>query len=112
MEGGMVRSTGEVQADIALTRRAIEHELDVLHRRLPKRRWLSYVWLASGLAIGVVVSRAPFLTVVNQGLRLAQFGASIMATVAMIDNVLAQSRQRRHRAFLDPSKAGVNEVRR
>ncbi len=108
----MARSTGEVQADIALTRRAIEHELDVLHRRLPKRWWLSYAWLAGGLAVGVVFSRAPLFSVVNQGLRLMQFGASIMATVAMIEGVLAQSRHRRRRPVLGPGGDGANEVQR
>jgi hypothetical protein len=42
----MARSTGEVQADIAVMRRVIERKLDTLHDRLHARWWLSYAWVA------------------------------------------------------------------
>jgi hypothetical protein len=89
----MARNAGAVQADIALTRRDIEHELDVLHSRVPKREWLAYAWLAGGLALGVLFSRAPILTVATRGLRLMEVSATLMGAVAMLaDQLVARTR--------------------
>ena len=86
----MARSSGEVQADIALTRRVIEHELDALHRRVPARWWLSYAWLAGGLAVGVLLSRAPILAVLNQSMRVAQVVTTLLGTTAFIDRTVTR----------------------
>jgi hypothetical protein len=83
----MARSSGEVQADIALTRQVIERELDALHRRVPKRWWLAYAWLAGGLVVGVMLSRAPLLVVLSQAVRAAELGAALLGTVAMIERM-------------------------
>lgn len=51
----MARSAGEVQAEIALTRRGIERELDAPHRRVPQRWWVSYAWMGAGMALGLLL---------------------------------------------------------
>jgi hypothetical protein len=85
----MARSAGEVKADIALTRQVIERDLDALHLRVPKRSWVSYSWLAGGVAAGLLLSQAPLLTLVNGGLRIAQLGTAILAMVGTLERVLA-----------------------
>ena len=84
----MARSTGEVQADIALMRRAIERKLDALHDRLPARWWLSYAWLAGGFATGLLLSRVPLLAMTASALRLAQLGLGLVATMKSVQHVL------------------------
>jgi hypothetical protein len=106
----MARSSGEVQADIALTREVIERELDALHRRVPKRWWLSYAWLAGGLAAGVLLSRAPLFAVVSQGVRMIEFGAALMGTVAMLERALAARPKPRPEGFLDGYHETTNRI--
>jgi hypothetical protein len=91
----MARRPGEVQADIALTRQVIERELDALHRRVPKRWWLSYAWMGGGVAVGVLLSRAPLIAVMTQGIRLIQFGAALMGAITMVERVVAERSERR-----------------
>ena len=45
----MARSTAEIQAEIAVTRRLIEKQLDAVRRRLPDRWWTPYAVLAGAL---------------------------------------------------------------
>lgn len=92
----MARSAGEVKTDIALTRQGIQRDLEALHRHVPKRSWLSYAWLAGGLAVGMGLSRVPVLAVVSQGLRMIQFAATLMGIVAMFEPILAEVRAGRH----------------
>lgn len=84
----MARSTGEVQADIALMRRVIERKLDALHSHLPKRWWLSYAWLAGGLGGGLLLSQVPLLALTASTLRLVQVGLGLVATVKSVQHVL------------------------
>ena len=53
----MARSPAEIQADIAVTRRVIEHQLDSIQRKVPNRWWTRYAVLAGALATGFVLSR-------------------------------------------------------
>jgi hypothetical protein len=94
----MARSAGEVKADIALTRAVIERDLEALHRHVPKRSWLSYTLLAGGVVAGLLLSRTPLLTVVSQGLRLIQLGATTMGIVATLESVLTGTRSGRRGA--------------
>jgi hypothetical protein len=80
----MARSAGEVKADIALTRAEIERDLEALHRRVPKRSWVAYAWLAGGLTVGLMLSGTPVLTVVARGLRLVELGGTLMGLVALL----------------------------
>jgi hypothetical protein len=88
----MARSAGEVKADIALTRAEIERDLEALHRRVPKRSWVSYSWLAGGLAVGLMLSGMPVLALVSRGLRIVELGATIMGIVAMLKGPPDESR--------------------
>ena len=46
----MARSPAEIQADIALTRRVIEHQLDALSRRVPNPHWVPWLAVAGTVA--------------------------------------------------------------
>jgi hypothetical protein len=72
-------------------RRVIERELDSLHRRLPKRWWLSYAWLGGGLGVGLALSQLPLVTALGSAVRLAQLGIGLAATVKSMQRVLARS---------------------
>lgn len=91
----MARSTVEIQADIALTRQAIERRLDEVERMIPRRWWSPYVLVLSGLAVGVLLSRLPLLNVLGTGARTVQTGLSVAGTLAAVDRFLAEQRARR-----------------
>ena len=55
----MARSPAEIQADIAVTRRVIERQLDALGHVVEGRWWAPYVVVAGGLALGFLMSRMP-----------------------------------------------------
>jgi hypothetical protein len=79
----MARSPAEIQADIALTRRVIEHQLDALSRRVPNTRWMPWLVGAGALGVGLVLSRMPLLRIV---------GLAVAGTVAAVDRFLATRR--------------------
>ena len=86
----MARSTVEIQADIAVTRRLIETQLDGLRRRLPDRWWTPYAMLAGALLAGVIVSRVPMFKLVGTGARTVQAGLAVASTIAAVDRFLAE----------------------
>ena len=96
----MARSPAEIQADIALTRRVIERQLDALTPHV------SLVWrqpwavVAAGLTLGLGLSRIPLLRLIGIGARVVQAGIAIGGTAAAIDRFLAP---RRHRPAADGS---------
>lgn len=90
----MARSPAEIQADIEVTRRLIEHRLDTLRGSVPHRWWTPYALLVGGLAAGVLLSRVPLFRLVGVGTRTVQTGLAMASTVAAVDRFLAE-RQRR-----------------
>jgi hypothetical protein len=86
----MARSTAEIQADIAVTRRQIESQLDGLRRRVPDRWWLPYAVLAGALVTGVVVSRVPVLKLIATGARAVNAGMLVASTVAAVDRFISE----------------------
>jgi hypothetical protein len=94
----MARSTAEIQADIAVTRRLIEGQLDGLRRRLPDRWWVPYAVLAGALVTGVVISRIPVFKLVGTGARAVQTGLTVASTVAAVDRFIAERPARRRAA--------------
>jgi hypothetical protein len=90
----MARSTGEIQADIALTRRLIERQLDSLESKIPRRWWTPYALVAGGLALGLVASRLPLLRLVGTGARTVQTGLSVAGALAAVDRFMAERRGR------------------
>ena len=86
----MARSTAEIHADIAVTRRLIERQLTGLRRRVPDRWWMPYAMLAGALVTGVVVAQVPLLKLVATGARAAQAGLTLASTVAAVDRFMAE----------------------
>jgi hypothetical protein len=89
----MARSPAEIKADIALTRRVIETQLDTLSRKMPRAWWTPWALGAGALVLGVVLSRVPFLKLVGTGARTVQTGITVAGTVAAVDRFLADRRR-------------------
>jgi hypothetical protein len=91
----MARSTAEIQADIAVTRRVIEHQLTALERKVPREWWVPYAVFAGALALGVVMSRVPLTRLLGASARSVQTGLTVASTVAAVDRFLAERRRLR-----------------
>ena len=89
----MARSPAEIQADIALTRRVIETQLESISRKVPRTWWTPWALAAAGVATGLLLSRLPVLKVVGLGARTVQTGITVAGTVAAVDRFLAQRRR-------------------
>ena len=89
----MARSPAEIHADIAATRRVIEHQLDALSHVVDGRWWAPYAVLAVGLAVGFLLSRMPLGRVVGVTARAVQTGLAVAATLAAVDRVVAERRR-------------------
>jgi hypothetical protein len=89
----MARSPAEIQADIALTRRLVERQLDALARRVPHGWWVPYVSVVGALAVGFLLSRVPMLRLVGLGARTMQTGVTVAQTAAMVDRYVAERRR-------------------
>jgi hypothetical protein len=89
----MARSPAEIQADIALTRRLVERQLDAIERRVPRGWWVPYVSVAAALAVGVLLSRVSLLRLVGVGARTMQAGMTVAQTAAMVDRYVAERRR-------------------
>ena len=79
----MARSTAEIQADIAVTRRQIERQLDGLRRRVPDRWWTPYAMLAGALVVLVAAAFAPLFGAAWQHLVIAGGGIVLLAVGAI-----------------------------
>ncbi|PYM24440.1 MAG: hypothetical protein DMD78_08835 [Candidatus Rokuibacteriota bacterium] len=89
----MARDPAQIQADIALTRRVIETQLDALSRKVPRAWWTPWALAAGALVVGLVMSRLPVLKVIGVGARTVQTGLTVAGTVAAVDRFLAQQRR-------------------
>ena len=88
----MARNPVEIQADIAQTRRVIEHQLDALTRRVPHGGWIPWAVGAGGLALGVLLSRVPMLRAIGLAARTVQAAIAVAGTVAAVDRFLIERR--------------------
>src|SRR5207244_3042708 len=88
-ELAMARSTAEIQAEIAVTRRLIEQRLEVLRRRVPDRWWVSYAVIAGALVVGAVLSRVPMLKLIGTGARAVEAGLTVASTGPAADRLMA-----------------------
>ena len=88
----MARSTAEIQADIALTRRLIERQLDAIERRVPRAWWTPYAVFAGAVVLGVILSRVPMLRLVETGAKGVRTGLTVATTVAAVDRFVAERR--------------------
>jgi hypothetical protein len=91
----MARSPAEIQADIALTRRVIERQLDALTPHVPRAWWAPWLAAAGALGAGFVLSKLPMLRLVRVGARAVQTGVAVAGTVAAVDRFLVEQRRRR-----------------
>jgi len=90
----MARSRAEIQADIALTRRVIERQLDALTPRVSIMWRQPSVVVTAGLTVGLALSRIPLLRLVGAGARVAQAAIAVAGTAAAVDRFLTPRRQR------------------
>ncbi len=90
----MARSTAEIQADIAVTRRLIESRLQAIDRRLPHAWWTPLALLGGAFVVGLVMARVPFLRLVRTGARTVETGLQVAGTMAAVDRFLAERRDR------------------
>ena len=88
----MARSTAEIQADIALTRRLIERQLDALERRVPRAWWTPYAVFAGAVVLGVILSRVPMLRLLETSAKGVRTGLTVATTVAAVDRFVAERR--------------------
>jgi hypothetical protein len=89
----MARSPAEIQAEIAVTRRHVERQLDAVERRLPRGWWVPYASTAGALAVGLLLSRVPFFRLLGLGTRAIQTGLAVAPMVALIRRYLTERRQ-------------------
>jgi hypothetical protein len=90
----MARSTAEIHADLALTRRLIEHELDAIEGGVPRRWWKPYAVCAGIIIAGTVLSRVPILRRLETSAPAARPGAIVAGAVAVVDRAVAHRRRR------------------
>jgi len=89
----MARSPAEIQADIAVTRRVIERQLDALGHAVEGRWWAPYAVVAGGLAVGFLLARMPLGRVVGVSARAVQTGLAVASTLVAIDRFVADRRR-------------------
>jgi len=84
----MARSTAEIQADIALTRRHIETQLDRFEQRLT-RRGRTLIVLGGAFVAGLVLSQLPVLRLLRLTAGVARAGATVAGTIAALGGMAA-----------------------
>lgn len=94
----MARSTAEIQADIAVTRRLVERQLDSLQRHVPRAWWTPYAAVVGALGAGVVLSRVPVLTLLQTAMRTVQAGVAVVGVAAAVDRFVAAQQGEGRRA--------------
>src|SRR5207244_12303976 len=72
----MARRPAEIQADIALTRRHIEAQLDQLEQRVTRRGRTLGLVLGGAFVAGLVLSQLPVLRLLRLTATLARAGAT------------------------------------
>jgi hypothetical protein len=94
----MARSPAEIKADIAVTRRLIEQQLDTLQRRVPRAWWTPYAAALGALGVGLVLSRVPLFVLVRTAAQAVQTGLTVVTVVASIDRFVSDRGERRRAA--------------
>jgi hypothetical protein len=80
----VARSPAEIQAEIRLTRRAIDARLDAVDGRVPYRRWAPYGLLVGAGIVGLGLSRLPILRVIRM---VGASAATVLTALHTYDTV-------------------------
>ena len=91
----MARDPAEIQADIAVTRQVIEHQLDALGRAVERRWWAPYAVVTGGLAVGFLLSRMPLGRLVGMAAGTLQTGLALATALSAVDRFVADRRRLR-----------------
>lgn len=91
----MARSPAEIQADIAVTRRLVERQLDAVERRVPHGWWVPYASVAGALAVGLLLSYVPFFRLVSVGTRTMKTGLAVAPALSLVRGFLTEHRRSR-----------------
>ena len=91
----MARDPAEIQADIAVTRRVIEHQIDALGRAVEGRWWAPYAVVAGGVAVGFLLSRMPLGRLVVVAAGTVQTGLAVATALSAVDRFVADRRRLR-----------------
>lgn len=91
----MARDPAEIQADIAVTRRVIEHQIDALGRAVEGRWWAPYAIVAGGVAAGFLLSRMPLGRLVGVTVGTVQTGLTLATALSAVDRFVADRRRLR-----------------
>ena len=83
----MARSAGEIQADIALTRKLVEQDVDAIRSRLARRRWAPYV-VGGVVLAGILLAKTPVARFAGAGVRLIRVGLGVVVAVATVERLL------------------------
>jgi hypothetical protein len=91
----MARDPAEIQADIAVTRRVIEHQIDALGRAVEGRWWAPYAVVAGGVAVGFLLARMPLGRLVGVAAGTVQTGLALVTALSAVDRFVADRRRLR-----------------
>jgi hypothetical protein len=91
----MARDPAEIQADIAVTRRVIEHQIDALGRAVEGRWWAPYAVVAGGVAVGFLLARMPLGRLVGVAAGTVQTGLAVATALSAVDRFVADRRRLR-----------------
>jgi hypothetical protein len=91
----MARDPAEIQADIAVTRRVIEHQIDALGRAVEGRWWAPYAIVAGGVAVGFLLARMPLGRLVGVAAGTVQTGLALATALSAVDRFVADRRRLR-----------------
>jgi hypothetical protein len=83
----MARRPAEIQADIALTRRHIEAQLDDIERRFTRRGRPLTLVLGGAFLAGVVLSHVPVWRLLRLTAGVVRAGATMAGTVAALSGM-------------------------
>jgi hypothetical protein len=91
----MARDPAEIQADIAVTRRVIEHQIDALGRAVEGRWWAPYAVVAGGVAVGFLLARMPLGRLVGVAAGTVQTALALATALSAVDRFVADRRRLR-----------------
>jgi hypothetical protein len=90
----VARRPYEIQAEIRLTRRAIEADLDALEQRFSYRRWAPFAVVGGAAILGLLVSRLPLLRVIRIASATIAAAATALRVIRAVREIVDRRRPR------------------